>query len=146
MMLYILVCNALKQSCIFHRTLKKKLTPVCPKWMTFATSHICSLKMTIDWSIKAKLVSDKETPSSSLHTVTLLQIWKLMLHVCVCAGCYNYLFRMQALDAIRDSGKTLFCLCVVYCSCLVKTTGYWKMFEVNSHKFHMNTKVLLCSV
>ncbi|XP_016323024.1 uncharacterized protein C1orf43 homolog [Sinocyclocheilus anshuiensis] len=23
-------------------------------------------------------------------------------------GCYNYLFRMQALDAIRDSGETLF--------------------------------------
>uniref|UniRef100_A0A8C1AQT4 NICE-3 n=1 Tax=Cyprinus carpio carpio TaxID=630221 RepID=A0A8C1AQT4_CYPCA len=25
-------------------------------------------------------------------------------------GCYNYLFRMQALDAIRDSGETFFCL------------------------------------
>uniref|UniRef100_A0A8C1UM92 Chromosome 1 open reading frame 43 n=1 Tax=Cyprinus carpio TaxID=7962 RepID=A0A8C1UM92_CYPCA len=27
-------------------------------------------------------------------------------------GCYNYLFRMQALDAIRDSGETFFCLSV----------------------------------
>lgn len=28
------------------------------------------------------------------------------MFVCVFAGCYNYLYRMQALDAIRDAGKS----------------------------------------
>lgn len=54
---------------------------------------------------------NKEAPSSFLHNT--VADMKTYAHVCVCAGCYNYLFRMQALDAIRDSGKTLFCLCVV---------------------------------
>ncbi len=55
------------------------------------------------------------------------------VRVCVCAGCYNYVFRMQALNAIRDSGKTSQRLR------LVKPSGYWTdilySFTVNYHKY-----------
>lgn len=67
---------------------------------------------------------NKEAPSSSLSN-TAADV-KTYARVYVCAGCYNYLFRMQALDAIRDSGKTLFCAAQDYAKSRSRLTG--KMF------------------
>jgi len=113
--------------------------------MTFAMSHICSLKMTTDWSIKARMVREAKKPRAVLF-ITLLQMWKLM-PVYVFAGCYNYLFRMQALDAIRDSGKTLFCLCTLYITTIkFRVSNFFSSYFVKKslcssrlHLFDQNT-------
>lgn len=75
----ILVWNALKRGCIFHRIWERRLIPICQKWTTFVMSHIYSLKMTIDWSIKARMVREAKK-----NLAVLCKYCCRCEHLCLC--------------------------------------------------------------
>ncbi|KAI2655298.1 hypothetical protein H4Q32_017670 [Labeo rohita] len=73
----------------------------------------------------------KEAPSGSVYNA--IADVNTYAQVCVCAGCYNYLFRMQALDAIRDSDIPFHELCRSASALTGRRYRKWLQDLRNSH-------------